>query len=351
VAGYGGVDCDHTGYGCGTVFQLSPPAQKGGTWSKTTIYTFQGSPDGAYPAGGALLMDKAGNLYGSTINGGMANCDGSGVGCGVIYQLAPPAKNGAAWTETVLYSFKGGEDGFEPGGLVFRYNTIYGVTSLGGSSNNNGNGWGTVFHLNKTAGGAWAERVLYRFQNGSDGSSPSYMQNLLKDRNGNLYGTTQTTSFELSLAATKGSSWQHTTIASVGSYSAGLISDSAGNLYGTNFFGSYNEGSVFELSPAQGGGWTAITLFSFTGFDGSQPMSPLTLDAAGNLYGTTYKGGRYHLGTVYELSPAGKGWVHILLHNFQGNGIDGGSPSGGLLERSGLLYGTTQGNTAFWIRP
>jgi uncharacterized repeat protein (TIGR03803 family) len=337
VTGFGGIDCDHTGFGCGTVFQL---AQKGGVWSKTTIYTFQGSPDGAYPSGDRLLMDKTGNLYGSTLNGGVANCDGSGVGCGVIYELAPPAQKGAAWTETVLYSFKGGKDGFEPGGLVFGSNTIYGVTTYGGSSSNNGRGWGTVFDLKKTAGGAWVERVLYRFQNGSDGNSPSYMQSLLRDGNGNL-----------SPPKTKGVPWTETTLASVGSGWAGLISDKAGNLYGTNFGGGNNDGSVFELSPAQGGGWNATTLFSFTGTDGFQPMSPLIFDAAGNLYGTTYKGGRFNLGTVYKLTPSGQGWTQTVLHSFQGLGLDGGAPSGGLLERSGLLYGTTQGNTAFSLRP
>ena len=356
VTGFGGINCDNTGNGCGTVFELSPPAEAGGVWSKTTIYKFHGSPDGAYPSGGRLLMDKEGNLYGATINGGVANCDASGVGCGVFYQLTPPTQKGGAWKETVVYSFKGGRDGFEPGGLVFgSQDKIYGFTSYGGITGQ-GYGYGTVFQLSKSSGGAWVERILYRFQNTSDGSSPSYMQTLLRDEKGNLYGTTIPgdillgTSFELSPPKTKGAAWTETTIADVGSFWAGLISDKAGNLYGTNFAGSTGNGSVFELSPERGGGWNATTIFSFSGSDGSQPMSALTLDASGNLYGTTYTGGKSNVGTVYKLAPSGQSWTQTVLHSFIGFGVDGREPSGGLLERNGLLYGTTQGNTAFSIR-
>jgi len=355
VTSNGGIQCDVSQLGCGIVFQLAPPALKGGKWTKTIQHKFAGNgSDGSYPAPPRLLMDKAGNLYGTTMDGGANNS-------GTIYRLAPPTKPHGAWKETVLYSFKAGTDGLQPGGLVVGLDgSYYGVTTYGGDSE----GDGTVFQLSKTAGGGWKETVLYRFQNSGDGSAPSSFQTLAVDKQGNLFGTTLVgTAFELSPPAKKGAHWKESTLSGnigFGIY-AGLILDTAGNLYGTNVSGGQDgAGFVFELSPAQGGSWTTSTLYTFTGgSDGRYPYDSLIFDAKGNLYGTTYSFGPGDGGgVVFKLTPPQKGgdWTETVLHSFAG-GSDGASPYGGLFEKSGTLYGSTQyGGTAnegtvFALRP
>jgi hypothetical protein len=108
LQGYGSGSCTPIGNDCGAVYQLSPPAQKGGAWTETLIYEFQGkgANDGELPNSG-LIIDKAGNLYGVTAYGGTGNCTLLGVaaGCGTVYELSPPQQQGGAWTETILYSF------------------------------------------------------------------------------------------------------------------------------------------------------------------------------------------------------------------------------------------------------
>ena len=107
---------------------------------------------------------------------------------------------------------------------------------------------------------------------------------------------------------------------------AGLIFDAGGNLYGTTAEGgTYGVGTVFEVTPAAGGGWTEKVLHSFNGTDGYYPLASLIFDAAGNLYSTTQYGGAYGYGTVFELTPtAGGGWTERVLHSF--NGTDGSVP-------------------------
>lgn len=134
-----------------------------------------------------------------------------------------------------------------------------------------------------------------------------------------------------------------------GDYPYAGVTFNAGNLYGTTLFGgAYNHGTVFELTPKAGGGWTEKILHSFgKGGDGLEPYASVILDAAGNLYGTTYEGGSDALGTVFELTPkAGGGWIENVLHSF--NGKDGEHPYAGvILDTSGNLYGTTyQGGAA-----
>jgi uncharacterized repeat protein (TIGR03803 family) len=200
-----------------------------------------------------------------------------------------------AATETVLHSFHPEiPDGvYLYAGLIFDHaGNLYGTTQQGGTY-----GFGTVFELTSRAGGGWTENVLYSFgANGTDGVEPY----------------------------------------------AGLIFDDAGNLYGTTFVGgTYNGGTVFELTPQAGGGWTEKVLHSFgNGTDGFQPYAGLIFDGTGNLYGTTYGGA----GAVFELTPqAGGGWTEKVLHRFNSNGTDGYLPLGGLiLDAAGNLYGTTQ---------
>jgi uncharacterized repeat protein (TIGR03803 family) len=144
------------GHGLGVVFKLSPAS--GGGWTETALYTFTG-PDGMTPYS-ALVMDAAGNLYGTTIGGGT-------YGFGVIFKLEPAS--GGGWTRIILHYFSGGNDGAQPyGNLIFdAAGNLYGTTYEGGSS-----GHGTVFTLKPASGGYWKESVLHNFSGGTDGSAP-----------------------------------------------------------------------------------------------------------------------------------------------------------------------------------
>ena len=194
----GGADNCSPMAACGTVFQLAPPANKGEAWTETVLYVFKGkaSNDGENPDGG-LVMDAAGNLYGTAAYGGTGDCVLLGIkgGCGTVYKMSPPAQKGGAWTETTLYSFKGGNEGYVPqGNLVFdSAGNLYGVTLFGG-----GKGklrsvlsiCGTVFELSppKQKGGEWAEKVLHSFAGGpTDGANPN--GGLVLDSTGAIYGT------------------------------------------------------------------------------------------------------------------------------------------------------------------
>jgi uncharacterized repeat protein (TIGR03803 family) len=157
------------GLGCGTVFQLTPPAIPSGTWELKTIYAFNGI-DGEFAS--SVILGPNGSLYGTTQNGGGTSCFYIGVpppqGCGTVFQLTPPVVPGDAWTLTPLHSFQGGSDGeFPSGGVVLGPNgSLYGTTYAGGNPcPQNNEGCGTVFQLTPpaTPGGAWSESVLYRF--------------------------------------------------------------------------------------------------------------------------------------------------------------------------------------------
>jgi len=312
--------------GCGTVFKLSPAE---GGWTETVLYSFgaNGQYDGAWPEAG-LIFDSAGNLYGTTVLGGTGSACGGPYACGTVFELTPTA--GGGWTEQVLHSFGNGTDGqYAYSGLIFDASgNLYGTTSTGGTDGN-----GTVFELTPTAGGGWTGTVLYSFcsQIGcADGSGPT--AGLIFDAAGNLYGTTIYggtyiscyndyngcgTVFELT--PTAGGDWTEQVLHNFGNGTdgywlyGGLILDAAGNLYGTTADGgngSYCQfqqqfcGTVFELTPTAGGGWTEQVLHNFgNGTDGDAPAASLIFDAAGNLYGTTYEGGAQDNGTVFELTP------------------------------------------------
>ena len=207
--------------------------------------------------------------------------------------------------EKVLHNFNNnGTDGVSPqaGLIVDGAGNLYGTTSGGGTYN-----IGTVFELSPTADGGWMEKVLHNFNyNGTDGYFPS----------------------------------------------ASLIFDKAGNLYSTTSYGgTYGYGTVFELSPKKGGDWTEKVLYSFdkNGTDGYGPGGGLIFDKAGNLYGTTFGGGTYDLGTAFELSLTGNGgWTEWVLHSFNDNGTDGYSLMAGLIfDKAGNLYGTTDRGGAY----
>src|ERR1022692_3387487 len=302
------------------------------TPSETVLHAFGSVPKGAYPYAG-LIRDSAGNLYGTTYQGGKANA-------GVVYGVD------AAGQEKVLYSFTGLADGGNPyGGVVpDSAGNLYGTTSAGGTS-----GYGVVFKLDK----AGQETVLYAFTGGADGGY-SYA-GVIRDSAGNLYGTTSSGGtagygvvFEVNTCGQETVLYSFTGGADGGYSYAGVIRGSAGNLYGTTSAGGIGQGYagygvVFKLSTAG----QETVLYSFTGgADGGNPGAGVIHDSAGNLYGTTTSGGTAGQGVVFKLSTAGQ---ETVLYSFTG-GADGGYPSaGGIRDSAGNLYGTASyGGTAGW---
>ncbi len=293
------------------------------------LHSFGKGTDGFYPYAG-LVFDPSCNLYGTTQPGGAYNY---GTAFGV------DAQGGGGWTEKVLHSFNNPNAATPRAGLtVDSSGNLYGTTRSSGAY-----GVGTVFELTPKAGGGWKEKVLHNFNgsNGKDGASP--VAGLISDSSGNLYGTTSGggayvygTVFELTPKA--GGGWTEKVLHSFGgkgdgiSPYAGLIFDSSGNLYGTTSSGgSDGYGAVFELTPEADGGWTEKLLHSFIvngKNDGYSPVSSLVFDSSGNLYGTTQSGGTYYVGTVFELTPkAGGGCTEKIVHNFDSNNHkDGYSP-------------------------
>jgi uncharacterized repeat protein (TIGR03803 family) len=331
-------------YGCGTVFKL---AHKGAGWVLNPLYSFQGGSDGCYPAARAVF-GSGGSLYGTTFKGGFQNCDFGLDTCGTVFSLKPaPTACVTAlcpWAETVLYRFTGGSDGANPNAEVTfdPVGNMYLPVEEG-----IGPGWGVVLELTPSNGG-WKESVLYTFTGGNDGAFPD--GGVVFDAAGNLYGVANYHgAYNNGLVyqlTPSGSAWpQNVLYAFQGGSDGGrprglLIFDNAGNLYGgTSLAGSGGGGTVFELSPANGN-WTLNILYSFTGKSG--PDGSLTMDAAGNLYGTTLQDGTYGYGSAFKLTPSTGGWTYTDLHDFTG-GNDGKYPNGSLvLDTSGNLYGTTE---------
>ena len=329
----GGID------GLGAVVELSP--RQGGGWTETVIHSLGNGTDGYTPLA-SMIVDAAGNLYGTTQQGGIHND-------GTVFELSP--RQGGGWTETVLHSFGNDSDGSQPYAnlMLDGSGNLYGTTIAGGI-----HGYGAVFELSPNGSGGWTETLLHSFGNGTDGTAPE--AGLIHDAAGNLYGTTASggihsfgTAFELS--PKQGGGWTETVLHSFNTGGDGvnpigaLIIDGAGNLYSSTLNGGISEGSVFELSPRQGGGWSETVLYSFNfnGTDGGDPAyTALVSDAAGNLYGTAGSGGIYDSGIAFELSPnGGGGWTETVLYNF-GKGTEGSGPDCGLIfDAAGNLYGTT----------
>ncbi|MGD0192053.1 MAG: choice-of-anchor tandem repeat GloVer-containing protein [Rhizomicrobium sp.] len=295
------------------------------------LYDFSDLSDGAYPEGG-VIVDKAGNLYGTTLEGGTGVCAGGG--CGTVFKLAPDG------TKTTLYSFAGGSDGSAPHGMVVDdAGNLYGVTTVGGGTGcYNNAGCGTVFEV--AAGGS--ETVLHAFKGGNDGENPS--GGLIIDKKGTLYGTTGDTVFSVSPAGKEkpihffsgGDGFE------IGAVT--LVRDKAGNFYGTTQGGgAHGYGTVFKLSP----GGAETVLYSFTGgSDGGGPCAGVIIDAAGNLYGTTPYDGDINCdygdgcGTVFKVAPDG---TETTLYTFTDTGVNANPMAGLTMDGAGNLYGTTYG--------
>jgi uncharacterized repeat protein (TIGR03803 family) len=337
----GGTGTCMPGPGCGTAFEIN----KYGTlvWS----HSFKGW-NGRYPFAG-LLRDAAGNLYGTTVAGGAHCPKGYGFrGCGTVFKLGPFGQ------ETLLDSFAGPPDGVNPEALLVRDSAgnLYGTTYQGGAFDNGG----TVFRVDATG----KETVLHSFAGTPDGEFP--YTGVIRDAAGNLYGVTDAGGAYCCGTVYKiDTTGKETILYNFRGYSDGdgpdsvLLMDSAGNLYGNTQWGGNSEcggsgcGVVFKLSPHPDGSWAESVLYVFCSLsnctDGERPQAgPLVLDKAGNLYGTTIFGGTYRncngdsCGIVFKLDVTGK---ETVLHSFTG-GKDGATPGNGLtMDAAGHLYGTT----------
>ncbi len=311
-------------YGLGTVFELSPGT--GGTWTEKVLYSFGVSlADGKIPEAG-VIFDAKGNLYGTTSVGGTSDTTYGG-GYGTVFELSPGTGGTWTEKTLHNFSYLSQTDGYFPeAGLVFdAAGNLYGTTADGGTGQDL-EGGGTVFELTP-AGATWNEKVIYNFGGGSPngylikGSVVIDSKgNLYGTANsgGNGFGLDGTL-FELSPAA--GGAWTFNVLHSFGAYEtdginpgASLVFSSAGNLYGTTSGGGANNyGTVFELTPETGGGWleSVVHSFNLSSTDGANPYASLILDAAGNLYGTTAYGGSHGGsvggltgGTVFEIQTA-----------------------------------------------
>lgn len=331
----------------GTIFRFSPT---NGGWKFSVIYAFTGGSDGAQPLG-TLVFDSQGNGYGTASSGG-AN------GLGVVYKLTPPV-SGQIWSETVLYSFQGGNDGQIPfGEVVFdSAGNLYGTTSRGGV-NHLGcfqSGCGTIFELSPNSDGSWQETVLHRFSDAfGEGAEPR--AGLVFDSAGNLYGTTNSggnndfcNTFDsdgcgsvFELMPTSGGQWKLQSLdfddTNGGLPRAGVTLDGKGNLYGVSTVGgTANGGTLFSLTQ-QNGQWVPGRLYSFPW--NSQPSGNLVADSSGNLYGTTYLGGTNASGSVFQFNPAT--WTLRTLYDFNLTGAGtGDDPLDGVFLYNNALFVTT----------
>ncbi len=271
----------------GTVFSLQPPASACKaflcSWVETVLYSFTGGADGAYPQFGDLAFDQAGNIYGTTGNGGSGTgCES--YGCGVVFKLT---RSGSGWTESVLWNFTGGNDGAGPlSGVIFdSAGNLYGTTGFGGSI-----GFGTVYELSPTQSG-WIQTTLYSFTSNDYGNG-----------------------------------------------AGGLIMDAQGDLFGIT--GDLQSGAAYELKP-QNGSWSFILLQSFTGLLFTGPLTAPTFDSQGNLYGPLPNGGSEENGEIFKLFHAGDQWIYTPFYQFAGSDL-GAYPIGAVtFDASGNMYGTS----------
>ncbi|HXM64455.1 MAG TPA: choice-of-anchor tandem repeat GloVer-containing protein [Terriglobales bacterium] len=334
-------------YQYGVVFRLTPNSD--GRWTEKVLHSFTGREDGGNPQAG-LVFDRAGNLYGTTTQGGAHHCD-----CGVVFELTQNADG--KWKEKVLHSFTGGDsDGAAPTDrpIFDSSGNLYGTASNGGN-----NDFGVVFKLTPNSDGSWTETVIHYFASGNDGAYPR--SGLIPDEAGNLYGTTSYggtygggTVFKMKPHSD--GTWTESVLYAFQNEGespvAGLIFDSAGNLYGTTpvLIGGEGFGIAFELTPNSDGTWTERVLYRFCSLtrcpDGSYPGG-LIFDRAGNLYGTANGGGDGGYGVVFKLTPRKDGgWEETVVHAFLDH--PGADPHVGMiLDTTGNLYGTTAGDGGY----
>lgn len=323
-------------YNHGIVYRLVRTSQG---WSGAVLHDFGPTPDAWYPNAG-VIFDKAGNMYGTSSEGG-PYC------CGTVYEVSPSG-NGT-WTEMVLHSFSIYSANSPEAPLIAdQHGNLYGTLQNGGIA------WGGVFEMTPSSvpGGEWSLNVIYNFEDKDDGAYPD--TRLLVDGTGNLYGTSsfgginQDTGTVYELRPTE-SGWVEQTLHEFtrgedGANPSGpLTADAQGILYGvTEIAGSGACGTVYRLSHAEGA-WRESTLYSFDcGVDGGHPYGELTFDQAGNLYGTTKDGGQYGYGTIFRLSPNRDGtWSESIVYSFM-DSTDGANPQWGVVrDNADRMYGVT----------
>ncbi len=295
--------------------------------SYAVIHDFAGGvSDGALPTGG-VVRDAAGNLYGTTYNGGTPDH-------GVLYTLTT---GGAGFA--VLHTFTGGAmDGSSPAGpLLLQGSLLYGTTIAGGSA-----GAGTLFSI-ATSGAGFA--VLRSFSGTSDGGGPQCT--LVLDARGHLLGTATGGGAGYGVAFDSSADGQtyvvlHEFLSNSGTNpERGLVSDGAGNFYGTtNGGGAFGLGMVFKMK-ADGTHFMVLHNFQGGTTDGAYPQGTLALDGSGHVYGTTVLAGAVDEGTVFRIGTDGNGFV--LLHSFEASAVDGAFPFAGVVwdPANSKLYGTT----------
>jgi uncharacterized repeat protein (TIGR03803 family) len=325
----------------GNVFMIEKTAS-GYATTPTELASFDG-PHGAVPLSG-LIADSDGNLYGTTSTGGA-------LGLGTVFKIEKTA-SGYNPTPVVLFSFDGLHGSRPESGLIADSNgNLYGTTAILGP-----HGYGTVFRIDKVAGGFATAPVLLAGFDGIHGSNPN--SNLIADSAGNLYGTTYEggrdwmgTVFKIEktvsgYASTPTILYSFDASQANGAYPMGsLVFDSNGNLYGTTAWGgTFSQGAAFRIAKtASGYANTTTTLFHFDGTHGANPVSGLIVDANGNLFGTTDNGGSAGKGTVFKIEKTATGYAPtpIVLSSFSGS-QDGSVPVASLIaDMSGNLYGTT----------
>jgi uncharacterized repeat protein (TIGR03803 family) len=343
--------------------------------SETVIHQFTGADgDGQYPVS-SVVLDAAGNVYGTTASGGQNTC--LDIGCGVAFELS---SSSAGWTYSLVHTFLGGTDGGQPlAGMIFdSAGNLYATTGVGGDDHDCpalGPGCGTVDEFTPSTNGTWTEKTLVEFNGAGTGWYP--LGPVVMDAAGNLYGTTEyggSSDFcngenggcgiVFKLSPNAGGGWTETVLHVFHSYAggaggyvpfSGVVLDAAGNLYGTTAKGGssihcngFGCGVVYKLSPNSDGSWTETVLHSFTeGLDGGLPFAGVAFDSKGNLYGAAYIGGTPSLcsptgcGTIFQMSPKADGaWSFHVIHSFTGS--DGSNPWGTpVIDAHGNLYGTT----------
>jgi len=329
---------------CGTIFRVSPGSN--GTWHKTVLHRFKGT-DGGNPAG-ALILDSAGNLYGTANLGGNTKCtSGAFVGCGTVFELSPGAND--VWTLKTLHRFNGTDGSGPASTLVFdKAGNLYGTTQTNGA-----NDAGTVFQLHPLSNGAWGLKTLHDFT-GTDGLEAGGA--LVFDSAGNLYGTTRlggakNTGTVFKLAPNADGTWTESVLVSFGTTGGvqpevGVIFDSAGNLFGTTSSdGSVDGnqfGNVFELMPNLDGSWTRTTLHDFTGAEGSAAEG-IAFDPSGNLVGFLLFGVSANAGVIYQLTQGGGSWTFSDLYVFTDSPDGTGAVGVPVLDSAGNIYGASPG--------
>ena len=321
----GAKQANCTVHGCGVVYKVTPSGQE------TVLYTFPGGAAGESPKAG-VIADAAGNLYGTTVAGGLSTCEHTR-GCGVVYKVD------SSGHETVLYAFKGGADGAVPaaGVIADAAGNLYGTTTNGGLRCN-GEGCGTVYKVTPSG----QKTTLIEFSGQADGGNP--LVGLTRDAAGNLYGTAQGGVTHAGNVYRLDPAGDYTTlywfpatpsyVATDLHYPTAVILDPSGNLYGATWYQG-SGGMVYKLDPSN----QETTLHAFSPAPGgTSPWAGVILDPASNLYGTTYYGGASNAGAVYKIDAEGR---LTTLYSFTG-GTDGGHPSAGVVRDSaGNLYGIT----------